>query len=200
MVGSTPCIGTITSHPQETLEYEGGFPEYEWTRRMAGTPESPRTRLPPITPPKPKTEKEEMTDAAVMVQKHIRGANFRNHKKDQEVARAHKQLQRKLQTRFGTWRRAFRLVDQDNSGECSRDELKHMYASHSLCLLCMLSACPTFAPALTRIPAGCGRCGGALLVCAVPRVRCVSPTPARRNGIVTGDQLMNHRSRPSAPP
>lgn len=38
----------------------------------------------------------------------------------------HSTIKRLLETRFGEIRRAYRLIDQDNSGECDRGELKHM--------------------------------------------------------------------------
>lgn len=40
----------------------------------------------------------------------------------------HSTIKRLLETRFGEIRRAYRLIDQDNSGECDRGELKHMCA------------------------------------------------------------------------
>ena len=45
---------------------------------------------------------------------------------DHEVAYHHKILKRLLETRFGEIRRAFRLVDADQSGACDRGEMKHM--------------------------------------------------------------------------
>lgn len=46
--------------------------------------------------------------------------------RDDDVRHYHKILKRALETRFAEIRRAFRLVDMDNSGSCDRDELKHM--------------------------------------------------------------------------
>jgi len=46
--------------------------------------------------------------------------------RDQDVQHYHKILKRALETRFAEIRRAFRLIDEDNSGECSREELKYM--------------------------------------------------------------------------
>jgi Ca2+-binding EF-hand superfamily protein len=45
---------------------------------------------------------------------------------DHEVAHHHKILKRLLETRFGEIRRAFRLVDADQSGAADRQEMKHM--------------------------------------------------------------------------
>jgi len=45
---------------------------------------------------------------------------------DEEVSHYHKLLKRALETRFAEIRRAFRLVDEDNSGECDREEMKTM--------------------------------------------------------------------------
>ena len=45
---------------------------------------------------------------------------------DDQVRHWHKLLKRSLETRFGELRRAFRLIDDDNSGDCDRDELKGM--------------------------------------------------------------------------
>ena len=45
---------------------------------------------------------------------------------DEDTRKYHKLLKRSLETRFGELRRAFRLIDEDNSGACSRDELKEM--------------------------------------------------------------------------
>jgi len=46
--------------------------------------------------------------------------------RDEDVRHYHKLLKRSLETRFAELRRAFRLIDEDNSGQCDRDELKHM--------------------------------------------------------------------------
>jgi len=46
--------------------------------------------------------------------------------RDDEVSYYHKQLKRSLETRFAELRRAFRLIDEDNSGECDRNEFKTM--------------------------------------------------------------------------
>ena len=43
-----------------------------------------------------------------------------------EVVHHHKILKRLMETRFGEIRRAYRLIDEDNSGSCDRGELKHM--------------------------------------------------------------------------
>lgn len=45
---------------------------------------------------------------------------------DEDVRKYHKVLKRALETRFAELRRAFRLIDEDNSGDCDRNELKHM--------------------------------------------------------------------------
>jgi hypothetical protein len=45
----------------------------------------------------------------------------------------HSTIKRLLETRFGEIRRAYRLIDQDNSGECDRGELKHMCARCNRC-------------------------------------------------------------------
>jgi len=45
---------------------------------------------------------------------------------DSQVAHWHKVLKDKLETRFGEIRRAFQLIDEDRSGTCDRQELKHM--------------------------------------------------------------------------
>ena len=43
---------------------------------------------------------------------------------DAEVAYHHRILKERLESRFGEVRRAFRMVDEDASGTCDRDELK----------------------------------------------------------------------------
>jgi Ca2+-binding EF-hand superfamily protein len=45
---------------------------------------------------------------------------------DEDTRKYHKVLKRSLETRFGELRRAFRLIDEDNSGDCDREELKGM--------------------------------------------------------------------------
>ena len=45
---------------------------------------------------------------------------------DEDVRKWHKLLKRALETRFAELRRAFRLIDEDNSGDCDREELKGM--------------------------------------------------------------------------
>jgi Ca2+-binding EF-hand superfamily protein len=45
---------------------------------------------------------------------------------DADLRKYHKMLKRSLETRFGELRRAFRLIDDDQSGDCDREELKHM--------------------------------------------------------------------------
>ena len=45
---------------------------------------------------------------------------------DEEVYNAWKQMKDLISTRFAEIRRAFRLIDTDSSGDCDRDELKHM--------------------------------------------------------------------------
>lgn len=45
---------------------------------------------------------------------------------DEEVAKWHKQLKRMMETRFSELRRAFRMIDMDNSGKCDRAEMKEM--------------------------------------------------------------------------
>jgi len=45
---------------------------------------------------------------------------------DEDVRKYHKLLKRCLETRFAEIRRAFRLIDEDNSGDCDRMELKSM--------------------------------------------------------------------------
>lgn len=49
--------------------------------------------------------------------------------RDEDVRHYHKILKRAMETRFSEIRRAFRLVDMDNSGECDREELKHMFSA-----------------------------------------------------------------------
>ena len=46
--------------------------------------------------------------------------------RDEDVRYYHKILKRMLETRFSELRRAFRLIDEDRSGSCDREELKHM--------------------------------------------------------------------------
>lgn len=46
--------------------------------------------------------------------------------KDDEIRYWHKTLKACLETRFSEIRRAFRLIDADNSGSCDRPELKNM--------------------------------------------------------------------------
>jgi len=53
-------------------------------------------------------------------------ANIKPKVNDEDVVAAHKLLKARLETRFGEIRRAFRLIDEDNSGTCDRDELKYM--------------------------------------------------------------------------
>ena len=51
--------------------------------------------------------------------------------KDEDLIYWHSTIKRLLETRFGEIRRAYRLIDQDNSGACDRGELKHMCASQA---------------------------------------------------------------------
>lgn len=46
--------------------------------------------------------------------------------RDDEVRHYHKLLKRAIETRFAEMRRAFRLIDEDASGECDRAEMKMM--------------------------------------------------------------------------
>lgn len=48
---------------------------------------------------------------------------------DDDVRHYHKLLKRAIETRFVEMRRAFRLIDEDNSGDCDRDEMKMMINS-----------------------------------------------------------------------
>ena len=43
-----------------------------------------------------------------------------------QVARNHRLLKDKIGTRFSEFRRCFRLIDDDSSGACDREELKFM--------------------------------------------------------------------------
>lgn len=53
-------------------------------------------------------------------------SGFKAVARDDEVRHYHKLLKRAIETRFAEMRRAFRLIDEDNSGEADREEMKTM--------------------------------------------------------------------------
>jgi len=82
--------------------------------------------------PYTKKQKAQLKEYASLQQELQQAANegkkveVKDEVKDEDVVYWHGQIKRLLETRFGEIRRAYRLIDQDNSGACDREELKHM--------------------------------------------------------------------------
>ena len=74
-----------------------------------------------------KEYRDQLADIAAEKEAEDGGAelNFKPVAREEDVKYWHKMLRRCFETRFGELRRAFRLIDEDGSGDCDREELKH---------------------------------------------------------------------------